>query len=354
MGFGMNEIARSKPTLDELLKSSSRTFALVIPKLPEPLRTQVGTAYLVARIIDEVEDNPRIEPEKKEMMLLVPEAINEGGAKIAQIKEFFSRVEPTKPEYRTLLDNPNVVHNTMKNFPETIRETIVRHCYNMAFGLSHPELGKINSIEEHHEYCHFAAGLVGYMVSELTHLSGLITQDTLSKMMPSPEIRRRGVNSAHDFGVGLQLVNDIRDIFEDNEAGAPKWPRDLLDRREINFEQIVSLKRGDEQTKVAYEILREQIEDARKYLDGGVKWVEFLPYEPSGMRECWGSALAFAAATCRKINTERFFYDVIYRKIKRAEIKTIQEKIEELTKQRKSVGEFVEHLFEKSAGEYSS
>ena len=111
------------------------------------------------------------------------------------------------------------------------------------------------------------------------------------------------------------------------------------DRREINFEQIVSLKRGDEQTKVAYEILREQIEDARKYLDGGVKWVELLPYEPSGMRECWGSALAFAAATCRKI--------------KRAEIKTIQEKIEELTKQRKSVGEFVEHLFERSAGEYS-
>src|SRR3954447_11505391 len=41
---------------DSLLLRTSRTFALAIPLLPEPTRTEVKIAYLLFRIIDTFED----------------------------------------------------------------------------------------------------------------------------------------------------------------------------------------------------------------------------------------------------------------------------------------------------------
>src|SRR5579859_5156289 len=43
-------------TLDEHLERTSRTFALTIPLLDEPLRRQVTIAYLLFRIADSLED----------------------------------------------------------------------------------------------------------------------------------------------------------------------------------------------------------------------------------------------------------------------------------------------------------
>jgi farnesyl-diphosphate farnesyltransferase len=48
--------------IDDLLRKTSRTFALTIPLLPEPTRKEVGVAYLLFRIIDTFEDAPRWAP----------------------------------------------------------------------------------------------------------------------------------------------------------------------------------------------------------------------------------------------------------------------------------------------------
>src|SRR4051812_37988052 len=50
-----------RPTadIDRLLLRTSRTFALAIPELPEPLRREVGVAYLLFRIADTFEDANR-------------------------------------------------------------------------------------------------------------------------------------------------------------------------------------------------------------------------------------------------------------------------------------------------------
>jgi farnesyl-diphosphate farnesyltransferase len=42
--------------LDDLLLKTSRTFAISIPRLPEPLRREVTVAYLLFRIADTLED----------------------------------------------------------------------------------------------------------------------------------------------------------------------------------------------------------------------------------------------------------------------------------------------------------
>ena len=40
------------PSLDQLLRATSRTFALGIERLPQPLRDEVRVAYLVLRILE--------------------------------------------------------------------------------------------------------------------------------------------------------------------------------------------------------------------------------------------------------------------------------------------------------------
>ena len=45
---------------DALLPGVSRTFALTIPQLPEPLRVPVTNAYLLCRLADTIEDEPAL------------------------------------------------------------------------------------------------------------------------------------------------------------------------------------------------------------------------------------------------------------------------------------------------------
>lgn len=45
----------------KILRRVSRSFAIVIEKLEEPLRTTVCVFYLILRALDTIEDDPTIE-----------------------------------------------------------------------------------------------------------------------------------------------------------------------------------------------------------------------------------------------------------------------------------------------------
>ncbi len=47
------------------LPKVSRTFALAIDGLPDPLRGEVCVAYLLCRVLDTVEDAPRLTPDQR-------------------------------------------------------------------------------------------------------------------------------------------------------------------------------------------------------------------------------------------------------------------------------------------------
>ena len=57
------------PTLNELLHAASRTFAVGIDRLPDPLREEVETSYLLLRVSDYLEDNESMEPTRKAGLL---------------------------------------------------------------------------------------------------------------------------------------------------------------------------------------------------------------------------------------------------------------------------------------------
>ena len=49
-----------------ILELVSRTFALTIPQLPEPLDRTVSNAYLLCRIADTIEDDPSLSFKNKQ------------------------------------------------------------------------------------------------------------------------------------------------------------------------------------------------------------------------------------------------------------------------------------------------
>ena len=76
VGTGNNSQATA-PGLRPLLQKTSRTFALSIPLLPEPLQTEVAIAYLLFRIIDTFEDATRWAPARRAKALAPVRAADE-------------------------------------------------------------------------------------------------------------------------------------------------------------------------------------------------------------------------------------------------------------------------------------
>ncbi len=344
--------------LQELLNESSRTFAFTLEKLPRNLYMWLGAAYLGARIIDEVEDSYLADSDKKHLMKRIPGVLR-GGAKeeISSLEMLLVGSKQDKPAgYKELLSNIGFVQKVLSEFPSAVQDIIRRYYDEMADGLSNPGVQNIQTLEDHHNYCHYAAGVIGYMVSKITREAGYFDDENIKRVMPNPSNRALGVNSAHDFGIGLQLTNDIRDLQKDAEQGIFRYPRELVEKQSLDYNRLVSLKESDkEELDRAYNnILKPQIEDAKKYIISANRWIEELPFNPAGLRQAWGDTLAMSAATLRAINTPKFFYDENYRKISREEVASIDAKVLELTQSKKGLLPFFEHLFERDVSSYTA
>ena len=53
----------------DLLQQTSRSFAVSIPMLPNPIREEVALAYLLFRVADTIEDEGSFPPEVRSQML---------------------------------------------------------------------------------------------------------------------------------------------------------------------------------------------------------------------------------------------------------------------------------------------
>lgn len=214
--------ARPEVDLEELLISTSRTFALAIPLLPEPTRREVTLSYLLFRIADTFEDASawpvarRIEALDRFARILEdgdpPEIERLAGA-------WATEVPCEQPAYRELLANvPEVLKAFRALEPRAaalIRDHTIRTAQGMAgFVARVGEAGaqgelRLLDLEDLRAYCYVVAGIVGELLTELY----LLRCPTL--LPAAAELRRR----AREFGEGLQLVNILKDSARDATEG---------------------------------------------------------------------------------------------------------------------------------------
>jgi farnesyl-diphosphate farnesyltransferase len=236
----------------DLLVKTSRTFALSIPVLDEPMRREVTLAYLLFRIADTFED-AWVWPKKRRVEELhalgrLLEDYDEAAVREASLRWLEER--PCEHEgYLELLAEAPAVLAAWAGLEELAREAVARHtvrtCEGMARFVDRADEGgrlRLEDLEELRAYCYVVAGIVGEVLTELflLHDRGLAEAED--------ELTAR----ATTFGEALQLVNILKDAADDAQEGRTFLPPGT-DR-----EEIFALARSDLECAEEYVLLLQE------------------------------------------------------------------------------------------------
>ena len=208
----------------EILEGVARTFALTIAQLPRILCEAVGNAYLLCRIADTIEDEPALSLAQKQ-------AFSERFAKIVAGRD---DPVPFARELGALLSSSTGDRegNLVANTPRVVRVTqrlslaqrnaILRCVRIMSRGMVEFQRGAsadgLRDVAQLDRYCYHVAGVVG---------------ETLTALFcdHSDEIDRRREDLlplSVSFGQGLQMINILKDVWEDRRRGVCWLPRDVF------------------------------------------------------------------------------------------------------------------------------
>lgn len=229
----------------ELLQKTSRTFALAIPLLPEPVRHEVGIGYLLFRIADTLEDAERLPRDERIKELgrfieLLGEPTEENAASAAAA--WNERPPSTNDQYNRLMRETPAVLAELRTLDTKAVEILKRQVIRSALGMAETlrradERGafRLETLEELRRYCYFVAGIVGELLTELfqRHLEPSRSREDLAK-------------DAAAFGEGLQLVNILKDVDPDAADGRAYLPAG------VGREEVLAIAREDLQAAQRY------------------------------------------------------------------------------------------------------
>jgi farnesyl-diphosphate farnesyltransferase len=283
----------------DLLPLVSRTFALSIAALPPELRDAVGAAYLLCRVVDTVEDTPGVPVERRLSLFAELTAL---------------LVDETRPPERFALDcaaglgqaseaerelcggGLPALFRLFRSLPSPVRWAILPSVLEMARGMRlHVEQAseqgalRFESLAALERYCYFVAGTVGELLTRLfVHYVGP------PEAAGGGDVRRDAVA----FGIGLQLVNVVKDIAVDLERGDCFVPAELLDAEGIAVEQLLRPQHRD----AALRVVRRLCARARELLAQAARYTACWPL-PDGMpvRAFCAVPLAFAYASLKRV-----------------------------------------------------
>jgi len=213
--------------LHDLLEKTSRTFALSIPRLPEPTRTEVGVAYLLFRIVDTFEDSATWGREKRVEALhafcdLLDRPQAEETRRLAAL--WHDEVPIDHAGYQELLAEMAAVLEIFFSLRPAARELVREHTVRTARGMAEfvertGEDGELvlRDLADLRDYCYVVAGIVGEMLTELFLLAAPELQGVAA------DLRRR----SRSFGEALQLVNILKDAGFDATEGRSYLPPEV-------------------------------------------------------------------------------------------------------------------------------
>jgi len=260
-------LERDRAACAAFLPQVSRTFALSIEALPPRLREPVRVAYLLCRIVDTIEDEPRVpQPERRLRFDTFDALLMEDAADPAQLEQLFRNPQPDDPE-AMLCSQAGAVFRCFRALPEPARQAVRPHVLDMSLGMrmytrraaAHGGL-QLRDMPDLDRYCYYVAGTVGELLTDL-----------FEQELPSlPPAQRQAVHDlAADFGQGLQLVNILKDVAGDMERGVVYMPQSLLDRHELQPRQLLEPSRRESSLALIREVsaqARHNLERAKLYV----------------------------------------------------------------------------------------
>ena len=161
----------------EAVQSVSRTFALSVELLDEPMTEWVCTGYLLCRTADTIEDEPTIPMQRR------AELLDTFDAMLAEdddttVEEFLAAVEPETPadggDDWDVLGQTDRIVRLWASFPDPVQDGMRSITREMATGMAdilrrHQDSDglRLETLDELEEYCWYVAGTVGQLFMNL-------------------------------------------------------------------------------------------------------------------------------------------------------------------------------------------
>ncbi len=296
-------------SLLELLVASSRTFAVGIRILPEPLRTEVTVAYLLLRVSDYLEDNREIGGDEKVTLLEKWQDVLAGdGAQqvlIARLRE----ARDDTPDALVARHSATVLAG-LDGLAAPAKEILIRRVGESSAGMARwtARGSRFETEADLDDYMHEVAGRVGHLLTELFTLRLPGTRKARERMMPL----------GREFGLALQTVNVIRGLHEDRDRGWVYVPEAFLPDPRIPAHELFDPANLD----AAMAVLARLVEKADGHLAAARAYVRLIPRRYHRVRVFCLLPLFFAVRT---LAISRANPDVLRRETKmtRREVKAI-------------------------------
>lgn len=284
---------------EHILQGVSRTFALTIPALPQPLCLVVGNTYLLCRIADTIEDAAALSARDKQAhSSRFVQVVRGQQAAEDFARELLPRLAARIPEAeRELIANTAAVLRITHGFSAEQQRSLGRCVRIMVDGMSHYQrkatLDGLRDVEDMGRYCYYVAGVVGETLTDLF-------------CAHCPDMRRRRdmlMPLAVSFGQALQMTNILKDVWEDHARGACWLPRDVFACRGLDIRSKSPGAGG-----AAYgRALEELIAIAHGHLRRALEYTLLIPQWQRGMRRFCLWALGMAALTLSRIQRNPCF-----------------------------------------------
>lgn len=254
----------NKITTKYLLDLVSRSFALAIPLLDKNKKIKVEVQYLLARIIDTIEDSMH---EVKDKETLITGFINILKTANTENLENFKKVAISKTvneNDKILIENLDIVLKAFFNFPIEIKNMSISYLKEMGYGMIYYQDHIITSFDDLNDYCYYVAGTVGLYLTELTRLSDGLNLDK---------------EKAKKLGIFLQKINIIKDAKMDYNEKRVFWPSSLFDNENPApyFEDTAYMDKS-------LEVLNKMIENATNEFKSSIEYIMSIEKKAQGYR----------------------------------------------------------------------
>jgi farnesyl-diphosphate farnesyltransferase len=251
----------------DLLRSVSRSFYLSIRFLPAQLREPIAVAYLLARTTDTVADTGRISGSvRMETLELLSNGIQGTASRdvVAELVASFVSLQENGGERQLLKSLPNCIASLegMEHADRTdIRLVLEKITRGQMLDLQRfdnsQEIHALSTAADLDEYTYLVAGCVGEFWTRLCfrHVRQFSSRS-------EDEMLALGKR----YGMGLQLINVLRDAGSDLRAGRCYFPEHELSAAHVPPSQILS---DSERFQPVY---RTWLEKAKTSLASGMEY----------------------------------------------------------------------------------
>ncbi|MDT3436642.1 phytoene/squalene synthase family protein [Haloarcula sp. 1CSR25-25] len=274
----------------------SRTFSLTISELNEPMARDICLGYLLCRVADTIEDAGHLPPAvQTELLRTYSRSLEPSSG--TTVSSFHDAVEEwipatTNADWEVVENADRIVdvfHTLDDHSTQTIRGPVRELVDGMAMFVDrYADAGglRIKTLDELEEYCWYAAGTVGTLVT------GLVSHEATAEQVARME------ENARSFALLLQLVNVAKDAATDMEEENNVYlPLELLHEQGLDHSDVSDT----DNVESLVPVIEQVTERAESYLDDAQAWLEAMPETRGNTLSAWAIPFLLAVGTIREL-----------------------------------------------------